>query len=501
MTVTTVRPDGVPSGAGAYTVNGGAPNAASATADNSDTTYIRKTNDPTASIALNFGTFSVASSERVRRVRLRTRARTPESTSRLAFQLGVKVGSTTYYGPSYNMRGVNTLGEYVGPYYAAAPDGAAWDQDRVDSVRVQVTDYKGDGARGFVYELYVDVDLASQPSASVTSPSGSVTDTSVPEVAWEFSDTDGDAQSYYQVKVFTEAQYTASGFNPDETTPAWNSGEVNGSDTSVTVGAYLINGAHRAYVRVAKDVNGSPFWSAWDFESFTIALTPPTTPSVSATFDATFNRVALDAVGASPGVFDSQVFAIERSTDELTWVAVRDASDLPPNSTYLAAIYDYEAPRGGTVYYRARAIGTQGTNEVASDWSSSASVTVTNDGTWWWKAVAAPSLNRGNVRVLDSLTEQVEEDLGVFRPKGRSTALVVAGSIYGRDGSYKVATTGDSEWDGVYALLRHQGVILVQDPFGGDKYVRITSRSFETTGGATALRRLAQAGYVEVSGS
>jgi len=494
-----VRPNGVPAGASSYTVTGAA-NAWTALSDDTDATFIRKTGSSTASIILGMTTYAVAATERVKRVRLRARASTPLSTSKLNLQLGIKVGSQSTYGAAYSLRGVNALGEYVGPYYTVAPDGSAWDQDRIDGLRIQVTDYKDGTARGYLYELYADVDLATQPSASVTSPSGSVTDTSRPEISWTFTDADGDAQSYYQVKIYTAAQYGAADFDPEQSTATWDSGSVNSSDVAATVGAYLTNAVYRAYVKVAKTVNGDAFWSPWTFGAFTIAVSPPSIPVLSASYVSATNKVNLQAVGASAAGFDYQRYTIQRSSDNTTWVDVRDAAELVPNSGYLATVVDYEAPRAAVSYYRTRALGTLGDNTVASAWSSSASVTVSNDGKWWLKAMAAPSLNTGSVRVLSGLQETVEEDAGVFRPKGRSTAVVVAGSIYGRDGTFTIATNGASEWASVYALARHQGVLLVQDPFGEQRYIRIVSRSIATTGAASSPVRRLSVGYVEVAG-
>jgi len=104
------------------------------------------------------------------------------------------------------------------------------------------------------------------------------------------------------------------------------------------------------------------------------------------------------------------------------------------------------------------------------------------------------------VRVLAGLQETVEEEAGVFRPKGRSTAVVVAGSIYGRDGTFTIAAFGDTEWDPIYALARHQGPLLVQDPFGDQRYIRITNRQITTDGAAGAPIRRLTVSYVEVSG-
>lgn len=499
MTVTTIRPNVVHSGGGNYTVTGAA-SASAALSDDSDSSYIRKTGTGTADIIIGFGTFSLTSSQIIRQIRLRARAQTPTSSGKIAFALGTRVSGVNYFTPAYTVKGLQSTQTFTGAYYTSSPDGATWNQARLDAVRIQVTDYRSTTDRAYVYELYADVDVANAPTCSVTAPTASVTTTAKPDVSWTYSDTDGDGQTFYQVKVFSQAQYTAGTFDVNTSTATWTSGRVNGSDTTTTVDEYLLDGTYRAYVRVAKTINGEPFWSSWAFSQFVIDLVQPTAPSLTATFDSTLNKVTVVATGASAAGYDFQVFEVQRSTDQTTWVTVRDAEELSPNTSYVATITDYEAPRGLTNYYRSRAIAYLGDNVVASDYGSTASVTVTNDGSWWLKAITAPSLNVGAVRILEGLDELIEEDLGIFRPKGRSTALVVSGTIYGRDGTYRIVTSTSSEWDAVYAIARHQGAILVQDPFGDQKYIRLTARRWVTTGATSALRRQLDLTYVEASG-
>lgn len=499
MTVTTVRPNVVHSGVGNYNATGAA-SIPAALNDDSDSSYIRKDVSGTADIIVGFGTFSLTSSQIIKQVRLRARAQTPTSSGKVTFTLGTRVSGSNYFTPAYTVKGTQSTQTFTGAYYTSSPDGATWDQARLDSVRVQVTDYRSTTDRAYVYELYVDVDVANAPTCSVTAPTASVTTTAKPDVSWTYTDTDGDGQTFYQVKVFTEAQYTAGTFDPTSSTATWTSGQVNGSDTTTTVGDYLLDGTYRAYVRLAKTINGEPFWSSWAYSQFVVDLVQPTAPSLAPTFESADNRVAVTATGASAAGYDFQVFEVQRSTNQSTWVTVRDASELSPNTSYIATITDYEAPRGVTNYYRARSIAYLGDNVVASDFGTTASVTVTNDGGWWLKAITAPTLNVGAVRILEGLDELIEEDLGIFRPKGRSTALVVSGTIYGRDGTYRIVTSTSSEWDDVYAIARHQGTILVQDPFGEQKYIRLVGRRWVTTGAVSALRRQLDLAYVEASG-
>lgn len=502
MTITVIRPNGTRSGASNFTINGGAATTHAAVSDSLDTTWLRKASSGTASIIFNCGTFTLASTQAIKQVRVAVRCQTTETDSKANVQLGVRKNGVNYFGPAYQIRGVDTLATYNAPFYSSAPNGEAWSQALLNEIMVQVTDYRDGASRAFIYELQVDVDTVTAPTTTVTSPSGTITTTSKPDVAWSFTDPDGEAQAYYQVKVFTAAQYGVVGFDPTTATATWDSGQIGSGDGSASIGVYLANSTtYRAYVRTGKTLNGGPFWSDWAFSQFTISLTPPTTPTVTASFESATNRVLVTATGAAPTGYDSQTFAVERSDDGgTTWVAVRDASDLVPNSSNAAQVYDYEAARGVTVRYRARAIGVLADNEVASAWSSAATVSVTNDGRWWWKALTAPSLNLGGVSVLTDPGESITEDLGVFTPIGRSTPVVISGGLSGREGNYALVVSGASAWTAFEPLLRHTGTLLVQSPFGDQRYVRIVERSVTLTGTTGAPRREVEVKYVEVSG-
>lgn len=502
MTTVVLRPNGTISGASNYAITGGSGSLSAATNDDSDSTLIRKAAgvNGTASVILAFGTSTITSSQTIRRVRIRARVQTTTSAGKFNIQLGTRANGVNYFGSALQVRGTQALGEVVGAWVTVAPDGKAWNQQRIDDLRCQITEYKDSTDRGYIYELYIDVDKATKPTLTVSNPTGTITNTSKPEVLWTYSDTDGDAQAYYEVKIFPSSAYGSGSFDPTTATPVWGSGQENSISNSVTVGDYLTDGVYRAYVRVAKTINAAPFWSDWTYSTFTIDLAPPPTPTVTTSWVEAQNRTLVTVTGASATGYDSQTFELQRSDDAgLTWKAVRDGGALTPNGTFIGEVYDYEAPREQQVAYRARSIAILASDVVASVWSSSALVMITQDGNWWLKAVDKPALNTSAVRVLDGLEEEVQEDVGIFRPIGRSRAVVIAGSLYGQDGSYRVVTLSDAEWAPIKAIINYQGTLLVQDPFGDQKYIRITSRAFNTTGAATAPRREASIGYVEVS--
>lgn len=508
MAVVTVRPDGVSTGASSFTVTGAA-NAAAATNDNSDSTYVRKSTSVsgTATLSLTFGTNTISASERVKRVRLRARVETDNANGKMDLMLGTRVNGLTYYYTGFAVRGavgVSTPVDVTGAWFTASPDGASWDQARIDALRAQYIEYNDSTNIGYVYELYIDVDKASQPTVSVTAPTGTITTTATPEVQWTYTDPDAaDPQAFYEVRVFTSAQYGAGGFDPATSVATWESGITDSSEPGAFIGEGLLSGTYRAYVRVAKAINGQPFWSTWAYSQFTLTLTPPPTVTIVAAWSASEGKATLDLTGATPGgSFTSQYFQVQRSDDGgTTWAFIRDGQEIAVNGSFKGVALDYEAPRGLTVRYRARSVGVAGEERIPSAWSAVIpQVLVTNDGTWWLKAVDAPSLNVGSLNVTTPLNVAVQEPFTVFKPLGKNLPVIVSGLIGGEDGSYRIITTNQTQWSAVEAIIVHQGVLLAQDPSGRQKYIRVTNRSWVESYSAGRITREVMIDFVEVEG-
>lgn len=508
MAIVTLRPDGVSTGASSFTATGAA-DAAAATNDNSDSSYVRKTSavSGTQTLSLTFDSTTISASERVKRVRLRARVETDNANGKMDLMLGTRVSGLTYYYTGYAVRGavgVSTPVDVTGAWFTSSPDGASWDQARVDALRGQYIEYKDSSDIGYVYELYIDVDVASQPTISVSAPTGTITATATPEVQWTYTDPDAaDPQAFYEVRVFTSAQYGAGGFDPATSTATWQSGQTESSEPGAFIGEGLLSGTYRAYARVAKSINGQPFWSAWGYSQFTLSLTPPPTVTVDAAWSATEGKATLTLTGgAAGGSYTSQYFQVQRSDDSgVTWALIRDGDELAVDGSYMATVTDYEAPRGLTVRYRARSVGVAGEERIPSAWSTAIpQVLVTNDGTWWLKSVASPALNVGSLNVTGPLAVNVEEPYATFKPLGKNLPVVVSGLIGGEDGSYRIMTMSSTEWDSVEAILMHQGMLLVQDPTGRQKYIRVISRAWSESYSAGRIVREVSFDFVEVEG-
>ena len=344
-----------------------------------------------------------------------------------------------------------------------------------------------------------------------------VTTTSRPTMTWDYSQADNIAQNAFRIRVFTTSKTDPS----DNTGLVWDTGYLSsstmsslpiGNPTSLTPGGYdLVNGTtYYAYMLVGMSIgntNSATYYSnfastgttGWGAITFSVALSPPTAPSTTATWNTTNQAFDVTATGATYAA-GTQTFEIQRSLDGgTTWAAFRNASSLTPSGSFVATVSDYEVTRGlTTVQYRSRAIGLVGGNTITSAWgTATSSVTSTNDGTWWIKDPNDSTRNKGALAILADPEFSVEENNAVLRPIGRALPVVIAGAIGGADAAIDIAVTS-AQWSAVKTLITSQRVLLLQDPWGEQRYIRITDRSYTRTGTVTAARYYAKVSFVEV---
>lgn len=134
----------------------------------------------------------------------------------------------------------------------------------------------------------------------------------------------------------------------------------------------------------------------------------------------------------------------------------------------------------------------------ASGYSTTVPVSVVDENRWTFISPTDPTIRVDGIKVLLPVDQEVTEQIGMYRPLGRSSAVVVTSAISGDDGRYIFMVTSDSEWTNVYALIRYQGTIFVIDPIGRTKYVRFLTRRWTEEGPVSKLRRRVTIDYVEV---
>lgn len=455
MTVVTTRPDATNANGGS-TVTGAATRHA-ALADSSDSSYVTLPNGGGA-VSIGFADPTIPAGAILNYYFLR--ARVAKTGSDAFLEAPVPSGGFPLYPGSVLVTWASAANVYLHGDRLARTDPAVLSASAGD-LRL--------------YELWSEANYVAKPVAAVTAPTGSVTDTNLPTVAWTNTlDADGDAQTFHETRIFTSAQYGAGGFNPASSTAAAESGVIGDAATSWRATTPLPNGTYRAYHRSAQTVGGNAFWSDWVYGGFTIATTPPNAPAFTLTADADNGRVVVVLDDAATGA-TTDYFQVERQ-DGAGWVRVRSLTDadgtiLP--SSGAATVYDYEAPNGVEATYRARAFHNYELGAAASAWTTH-SVTWTS-GAWWVKHPTIPALNL-NVRPSSQAASSRPSRVGVFQPLGTSSAIVVSDVRGARTGPLTIGLDTDADRDALDALVDAESAVFIQgtaDDHWRDRWVRI----------------------------
>lgn len=463
MATVTTRPDATVSSSGG-TVTGAASRHA-ATSDDSDSSYVDFTSGD--EFVLGFAEPSIPSGAVLNQVTIRIRvAKTGASNGTVSLLLA----------------GVGAWTLFVNWTTATTVSLIAYDYDlyTYDASDVQVLVTPGIPTR--CYELFADFTYVAKPTLNVTAPTGTVTDTNTPTVTWtETLDSDGGAQTKYEVKVFSAAQYGAGGFDPSTSTATYNSGTLSGSSLSHAVTTALADATYRAYVRVGQTVKGSTHWSDWDYEGFVSDATYPDTPSITLTAQASDGRIKVDLDDAATGA-TTDMFEVQVSRDGgTTWEAMRlltDEGGYVAPVAGLATVYDYEAANGVATYYRARALHESSGVYAASAWVSANATW--SSASWWIKHPNQPALNLAVVPYgLDAINRGARQ--GVFEVPGRSLPVVVSDSVRsGATGTVTFLLESDADRDALAALLDTCDTLLLQGrgaDYWDDRYVRFGEHS------------------------
>lgn len=180
-----------------------------------------------------------------------------------------------------------------GAWHATNPDGQPWNQGNIQRLQVEVYGYRSTGGQFLrIHTIGVEIDVKDPPTTSAVTLAD--TNTTRPQITATYAAVEGDPLARAEYKVFTAAQVAAAGFNPSTSAAVWSSGEVSVAGLNTHVDIDLAPGTtYHAYVRSAYLLNGSPFWSSWASQSFTITVEPPPTPVLSVSADATLRRALL----------------------------------------------------------------------------------------------------------------------------------------------------------------------------------------------------------------
>jgi hypothetical protein len=313
------------------------------------------------------------------------------------------------------------------------------------------------------YEVYADLVWVAKPVATVTAVTPDpYTASNIVPISWTRTlDADGGAQSRYWVKVFTAAQYGAGGFNPETSTPYWESGNTVSGATSTSTDVLANSTTYRAYVKIAQTVNGASHWSDWAFDQFAVSVTTsdvltvvPVASDGTASITVTVNR--------NTGSAAWDFVEVQRSTDAgATWSDVRGA-------TYVDAtghantfnVTDYETANGQSTLYRARATRLVSDLPIAGEWVQSTPAVSWSSDLCWIKAPSDPSLNQAAKLRIRPATFRARI-FGAFRVLGSSTPVVVSDALSTPTSTIEIL---QSVSDSSLVPLLSQSVLLIHPP-------------------------------------
>lgn len=478
MTLVTARPDATLSNS--FSVVSAA-SAHAALSDDGDASYlVRSSGAPSVLVGCNEPALPAGAVPKS----LALRVRSAINGGSLLFGISTQGGAPVSVGtisPSWGSPTTTT--QHTGAL-------TAWPTD----LRVYSADASG-GATVRLYEVFVDLTYVAQPEVAVDAPSGTVSDTNMPEVSWVNTlDSDGGAQVAYEVKVFAEAVFTDGGFDPATSSPAWTSGIITSAEAVEAVDTPLADDDYRTYVRVAQIVNGNLHWSDWEYSEFTIDVALPAVPSVTVTPLPASGSFFIDVDLQEDGTTSTDMIEIQRSVDLTSWVPVRtfDSGDGlraidPEDET--KQLQDWEAPILTTVYYRVRALHDYSGVYASSAWADLVAATLSSRQ-WWLKDPLLPSRN---VAVeLDSYPSvQRPARAGVFQALGSTTQIVVSDTRQAERGTVSFRLDTTDAHDELLELLETSATLLLHGPATDherDRYVRLTD--IDST-------RLVDKGFVE----
>lgn len=468
MSTTTLRPN-VTGGNSGVTLTGAA-SIHAALSDNSDASHAALT-PPSDFATVGLDDFTLPAGHIIRGLTVRLRAATV-SGGGVGLDTVVNTGATTLFTGQTTITGTTPTTQSTGSIFTALTDS------EVDAVTLGFVPFSG-ATDVRLYEAYVDVTHVAKPVVTVTGPSSPVTNTNRPTVTWStVIDSDGGNVDLWQIKIFTSAQYGAGGFSPDSSTAFEDSGVIERTGavaTSYPTTVIEPNGTYRAYVRVAQQTGGVDHWSDWAFAQYTVNVAVPAAPLINVTGDEANGRFVIE-LDDQAGAATTDVFEVERSIDGgTTYEPVRQLSEdgyITPSGG-LATTYDYEAPIGQSVTYRARGLHNYSGVYAAGAWATDSDTIDSRQ--WWLKHPHRPDLNLAvTIQSYSEITRAARQ--GIFQPLGSANAVVITDTRGPATGVVRLLTTDPDDRTALDALLDMAATLFLHGPVGDyepDRYVRI----------------------------
>jgi len=190
-----------------------------------------------------------------------------------------------------------------------------------------------------------------------------------------------------------------------------------------------------------------------------------------------------DQMGLAPGngvawsrgdIATAQTFKLQRSYDAgATWESVPLCSSISlPATTQTATFSDYTSKPNTAVVYRAQVTSVVGTISLTSVWSATSSSATSVITAFWLKNPANATQNI-TINIAGDFDLESEETQGLFKPLGRTRAIVVSGDIYGEAFDLPIALYTEASWLAIEVIRGAQVTLLLQSDMTKQWWVRL----------------------------
>jgi hypothetical protein len=318
--------------------------------------------------------------------------------------------------------------------------------------------------------------VEARPTLNITAPVNAsvLTGVSRPTVTWTYSDSEGKAQSRYEIRVYKRPGASWTGFNPDTTTvkPFWSKVGLGDLLTDRVMNILTDDEVWRVYVRVAHPIVDSPgyLWSDWDFNDFTTNYTAPNPPLLTLGADGADRAAIYMYPGAVVSGAPVDHYDVQRSLDGgETWEYFRndgpeDTEDIPSTGGVIL-ITDHEIGYDKEVLYRGFAVRI----DVGVDVHSVPSNILVAKGTAqkvWIKSPIHPELNYAFTTTDSWLQGVKQKSRAVKQAMGRTRPIVVRGTAASYAFSVGLVLRGNADRGALDALVDLEETLYVQTPKG-----------------------------------
>lgn len=166
-----------------------------------------------------------------------------------------------------------------------------------------------------IYDVWLEVSTNTPPTVTST-PNTAVTTTTSPTLLISYNDPDGDLPDREEIKIFSQAQYSAVGFNPLTSPNVFQ--KISPRNSTSPIFTYPVattglqnGGTYKTYARLRQQSDG--VWSDWGISTFNIALDAPLAPTLTGTALDSLAGVKL-AVASNDNLLTAQQSSLEAGT-------------------------------------------------------------------------------------------------------------------------------------------------------------------------------------------